>query len=275
MFSRSHIVLASSLLLLIALPVIRADLMCYVCDDCAQLPKDAPLLACNEDFFNTGGSTEASTVTTTTTTEASTTTSQETTVTPAETTTTSTSVKTDPPATESTTTTVETTTTELTTETIPSTQSTQSTEAPIPTPPTAGPVETTTGVPTPPNEDLAALAVALNTTRLVPVEAETTTPSLPLPLAVRQRRSVIDTGYTYHCYSVEVTVNGSMTTDRGCSRVSTFEGVCEQLKIQNNNTEQANCNPCSMNACNGGSTLQKSVLASLLLAFVAFALQRN
>ncbi|XP_016989257.2 threonine-rich protein [Drosophila rhopaloa] len=273
MFSKSHIVLASSLLLLIALPVIRADLMCYVCDDCAQLPKDAPLLACNEDFFNPGGSTEASTVTTTTTTEASTTTSQETTLAPVETTTPSTSAETDPTTTESTSTTVEITTTELTTEATQSTQSTQSTEAPIPTPPTAGPVETTTGVPTPPAEDLAALSVALNTTRLVPVEAETTTPTSSL--AIRQRRSVIDTGFTYHCYSVQVTVNGTMSTDRGCSRVSTMEGVCEQLKIQNNNTELANCNPCSMNACNGSSTLQNSVLATLLLAFVAFALQRN
>ncbi|EDV59342.1 cell wall protein DAN4 [Drosophila erecta] len=268
MFNKGHIVLASSLLLLIALPVIRADLMCYVCDDCAQLPKDAPLLACNEDFFNTGGSTEASTVTTTTTTEAGTTTSQETTTAP-ETTTMLTSAQTDPPSTESTTTTVETTTND------PTTESTQSTEAPIPTPGTAGPVQTTTGVPTPPAEDLAALAAALNTTRLVPVEAEAET-TTPIPsLAIRQRRSVIDTDYTYHCYSVQVLVNGTMSTDRGCSRVSTMEGVCEQLKILNNNTELANCNPCSMNACNGSSALKSSILASLLLAIVAFALQRN
>ncbi|XP_037711223.1 flocculation protein FLO11 [Drosophila subpulchrella] len=270
MFNKSHIVLASSLLLLIALPVIRADLMCYVCDDCAQLPKDAPLLACNEDFFNPGGSTEASTVTTTTTTtEASTTPTEETTAAPVETTTAITSVETDPPTTESSTTSVESTVTSEAT-----TESTQSTEAPIPTPPTVGPVQTTTGVPTPPTEDLAALSVALNTTRLVPVDAdaaaETTTP-IPTPLAIRQRRAVV----TYHCYSVQVTVNGTMTTDRGCSRVTTMEGVCEQLKIQNNNTELANCDPCSMNACNGGSTLQNSVLASLLLALVAFALQRN
>lgn len=260
MFSKSHIVLASSLLLLIALPVIRADLMCYVCDDCAQLPKDAPLLACNKDFFNPGGSTEASTVTTSSTTEASTTVELETTLSSVETTAATTSTEADPPSTEITSTTSE-----------PTTESTQSTEAPIPTPATAGPVQTTTGVPTPPAEDLAALPVALNTTRLVPVDVETTTSSL----AIRQRRAVIDTGYTYHCYSVQVTVNGTMSTDRGCSRVSTFEGVCEQLKMQNNNTELANCNPCSMNACNGSSTLQRSVLASLLLALVAFALQRN
>ncbi|XP_032575297.1 flocculation protein FLO11 [Drosophila sechellia] len=271
MFRQSHIVLASSLLLLIALPVIRADLMCYVCDNCAQLPKDAPLLACNKDFFNPGGSTEASTLTTTTTTEARTTTTQETTSTP-ETTTVITSVQTDPPTTESTTTTVETTTSDPTTE---STQSTESTEAPIPTPATAAPVQTTTGVPTPPAEDLSALSVALNTTRLVPVneDAETTTPLSSL--AIRQRRAVIETEYTYHCYSVQVSVNGTMSTDRGCSRVSTMEGVCEQLKIQNNNTELANCNPCSMNACNGSSALQSSILATLLLAIVAFALQRN
>lgn len=269
MFPKSHIVLASSLLLLIALPVIRADLMCYVCDNCAQLPKDAPLLACNEDFFNPGGSTEASTVTTT---EASTTTTQETTTTPETTTLIVTSVQTDPPATESTTTTVETTTSDPTTE---STQSTESTEAPIPTPGTAGPVETTTGVPTPPAEDLSALSVALNTTRLVPVNKDEGTTTPTSSLAIRQRRAVIDTDYTYHCYSVQVSVNGTMSTDRGCSRVSTMEGVCEQLKIQNKNTELANCNPCSMNACNGSSSLQSSILATLLLAIVAFALQRN
>lgn len=176
--------------------VIRADLMCYVCDDCEQLPKDAPLLACNEEFFNTGGSTEASTVTTTTSTEASTTSmsTEETSTTPEMTTI---SAETSPPTTETTTTTpVETTTPEPTTE---SSQSTESTEAPAPTPPTAGPVQTTTGVPTPPIEDLFRLAAtALNTTRLVPVESST--PSL----AIRQRRAVVDTEFTYHCYSVQV-----------------------------------------------------------------------
>ncbi|KAH8258571.1 hypothetical protein KR038_007735, partial [Drosophila bunnanda] len=250
------------------IPVIRADLMCYVCDDCEQLPKDAPLLACNEEFFNPGGSTEASTVTTTTTTEASTTTiSTEETTTPELTTTTV--AETSPPTTETTTTTpAETTTTEATTESSQSTESTQSTEAPAPTPPTAGPVQTTTGVPTPPAEDLFFVA-AMNATRLVPVE--NSTPSL----AIRQRRAVVDTEFTYHCYSVQVDVNGTMSTDRGCSRVSTYEGVCDLLKIQNNNTELANCNPCSMNACNGGNTVRTSILATLLVAFVAFALQRN
>ncbi|KAH8413399.1 hypothetical protein KR009_010774, partial [Drosophila setifemur] len=253
----------------ILLPVIRADLMCYVCDDCAQLPKDAPLLACNEDFFNPGGSTEASTVTTTTTTEASTTSTLETTTTtPMDTTTVeSSSAETSPATTEvvTSTTTVETTTIEQTTDT------TQSTEAPPPTPPTAGPVQTTAGVPTPPAEDLEALAVALNSTRLLAVNPESSTPSL----AIRQRRAVIETDVTYHCYSVQVSVNGSMTTDRGCSRVSTFQGVCELLKMENSNTELANCNPCSMDACNGSATLQNSIVVSLILALVAFALQRN
>ncbi|XP_022214694.2 LOW QUALITY PROTEIN: flocculation protein FLO11 [Drosophila obscura] len=264
--SRSHIILASSLLLLLTLPAIKADLMCYVCDDCAMLQKDTPLLACNEDFFNQGGSTEASTVTTTTTTEASTTTTEESTT--VESTTTidaqSTTVETSPPPQPTTTTTVETTTTELITE------STASTEAPIPTPPTAGPVETTTGWPTPPAEDLLALA-ARNTTRLVAVETESTTPSL----AIRQRRSMVDTDYTFHCYSVQAKVNGTTVTERGCSRVGTYEAVCDQLKQQNNGTELSNCDPCSMNACNGSSTLQASILGSLLLAIVAAALHRN
>ncbi|XP_020799186.1 cell wall protein DAN4 [Drosophila serrata] len=268
MLTNTHRIMASSLLLLlIGLPVIRADLMCYVCDDCEQLPKDAPLLACNEEFFNPGGSTEASTVTTTTTTEASTTAmSTEETTTPEMTTI---SAETSPQTTETTTTTpVETTTPEPTTESSQSTESTQSTEAPAPTPPTAGPVQTTTGVPTPPAEDLFFVA-AMNATRLVPVESST--PSL----AVRQRRAVVDTEVTYHCYSVQVDVNGTMSTNRGCSRVSTYEGVCDLLKIQNNNTELANCNPCSMNACNGGNAVRTSILATLLVAFVAFALQRN
>ncbi|XP_017155213.1 cell wall protein DAN4 [Drosophila miranda] len=266
--SKSHIFLASSLLLLLALPAINADLMCYVCDDCANLQKDTPLLACNDDFFNQGGSTEASTVTTTTTTEASTTTTQESTTvestTPMETSSQSTTVETSPATTEASTTTVVTTTTELITE------STASTEAPAPTPPTAGPVETTTGWPTPPAEDLLALA-ARNTTRLVAVETESTTPSM----AIRQRRSVVDTEYTFHCYSVQAKVNGTLITDRGCSRVGTYEAVCEQLQRQNNGTELSNCDPCSMNACNGSSTLQASLLGSLMLAIVAAALHRN
>ncbi|SPP79430.1 flocculation protein FLO11 [Drosophila guanche] len=268
MTSRSHIILASSLLLLLTLPAINADLMCYVCDDCAMLQKDTPLLACNDDFFNHGGSTEASTVTTTTTTEASTTTTEESTTVQStstmDTSTQSTTAETTVATTEPTTTTVETTTPELITE------STASTEAPAPTPPTAGPVETTTGWPTPPAEDLLALA-ARNTTRLVPVETESTTPSL----AIRQRRSLVDTEYTFHCYSVQAKVNGTMITDRGCSRVGTYEAVCEQLQRQSNGTELSNCDPCSMNACNGSSALQTSLLGSLLLAIVAAALHRN
>ncbi|EDV31251.1 uncharacterized protein Dana_GF14639 [Drosophila ananassae] len=289
MLGKSQIVLVSSLLLLVTLPVIRADLMCYVCDDCAQLPKDAPLLACNEDFFNSGGSTEASTDTTTTTTEPTTVATEESTTTVVDTTTTATSAET------STSEAVETTSSEITSET---TQSTESTEAPSPTPPTpptAGPVETTPAEPTPPAEDLSN--VALNITRLAPVNPESSTQSLSVEstsasnadsttsrpgdstpavvVASRRRRDAMDAEYTYHCYSVNVAANGSVITNRGCSRVTTFEAVCDQLKMQNNDTELASCDPCSMNACNSSSMLRNSVLATFLLAFVAAALQRN
>ncbi|XP_017097670.2 uncharacterized protein [Drosophila bipectinata] len=289
MLGKSHIILVSSLLVLVTLPVIRADLMCYVCDDCAQLPKDAPLLACNEDFFNSGGSTAASTDTTTTTPEPSTVPVEESTTPVVDTTTTATSAET------TTSEAVETTSSEITSET---TQSPQTTEAPSPTPPTpptAGPVETTPAEPTPPAEDLSN--VALNITRLAPVNPESSTPALSvestsvsnaesttprssdstpaLVVASRRRRDAMDAEYTYHCYSVNVAVNNSVITNRGCSRVTTSEGVCDQLKLQNNNTELATCDPCSMNACNSSSMLRNSVLATFLLAFVAAVLQRN
>ncbi|KAH8269706.1 hypothetical protein KR018_001635, partial [Drosophila ironensis] len=247
-------------------PVIRADLMCYVCDDCAQLPKDARLLACNEDFFNSGGITEASTVTTTTPTEPPTTPEEPTTlITPTEPMTTSVESTTVTTEAATASTTVEPTTNE------PTTLSTQSTEPPAPTPPTAGPVETTSAVPTPPAED-NLFRLTSNSTRLVPVGSESTE-----PIPVRRRRAAIESGgYTYHCYSVQVAVNATTKrTNRGCSRVTVDQGVCELLKTENNNTELATCDPCSMNACNGSSMLQHSVLASLLVALVAFGLQRN
>ncbi|XP_068146271.1 uncharacterized protein [Drosophila tropicalis] len=267
MFNKSYtnIILASSLLLcLITLPVSQADLMCYVCDDCATMPKDAPLLACNEDFFNPGGSTEASTVTTTT--PASTTDAVEST-TPMETspTTIASTIE------ESSTDPASTTTEEVTST---SEQSAESTEAPIPTPNTAGPVETTTGVPTPPQEDLNAVpASAANTTRLVQIGEESS--SNATPLAIRQRRALINTDYSYHCYTVQKSINGSTVTDRGCSRVSTYQSVCGLLMEQNNNTQLSNCDPCSMNACNGSSLLQNSMLVTVLLAAIAALVQAN
>jgi len=155
--------------------------MCYVCDDCQKVNANTPLLACNDGFFNQGGNTEASTVTTTvaTTTEEVTTTSDMTTTSIPET---STTIASDP-------TTVESTTSEETTAGIP--ESTESTESPIPTPATVGPPETTTSVPTPPTVELNR-----EVTHLLPSDTQ---------LPIRQRRSVIETGISYHCYTVQKT----------------------------------------------------------------------
>ncbi|ALC38913.1 CG7778 [Drosophila busckii] len=249
--NNKNMIFSSLCLLLLLTPACLGDLMCYVCDDCPQLTKATPLLACNEDFFNQGGSTEASTVTTTTpmssTTDAATepitdTTQPESTTMP-------------------TTIVVDTTEPEASTSEQPATteQSTTSTEAPMPTPPTAGPVETTTGLPTPPTEEL---------TKLVAV-----TDDAP---AIRQRRALVDTNVTYHCYKTQQEVNGTSLTQRGCSRVTAMQSVCGELQQQNNGTAFASCDPCSMNACNGAnSLLRNSLLATMLLAIVSVVLQSN
>lgn len=159
--------------------------MCYVCDDCTKVDKNTPLLACNEAFFNQGGSTEASTVTTTTTTAPTTlATDFETTSSDNPTT----SIPESSIASETTSATVEDTTL----------GSTENTEAPMPTPATVGPPETTTGVPTPPIEDLAR-----ELTRLSPVD--TSQPEVAAELPIRQRRAVINTDISYHCYTVQKT----------------------------------------------------------------------
>ncbi|KAH8409611.1 hypothetical protein KR222_011165 [Zaprionus bogoriensis] len=230
-----------------------ADLQCYVCDDCAKVSKETPLVQCNEDYFNQGGSTEASTVTTTPATTLSTSPTPEESSSSSTTTTTTTSESTSvetSPTTEPAQTTVTTdpTTTEQTSEI---TETTETTELPMPTPATVGPPESTTLMPTPPSKDT-------------------------VDLAIRQRRSLIDTSVSYHCYSVEKTANNSVSIERGCVRVETQQNACDMIRLQHNGTELQHCDPCSMNACNGAtSMLQSSLWATLLLGLVAAALQRN
>ncbi|EDW64807.1 salivary glue protein Sgs-3 [Drosophila virilis] len=265
----NNLILFSALIWLLVAPACLADLMCYVCDDCEKVTKETPLLACNADFFNQGGSTEASTVTTTSTTTTITTTvfttdeapTSSSEYTPAETTT------------------PDSTTSDLVTSTIAtdstSEMSTESTEAPMPTPATVGPPETTTGMPTPPAEDLLR---QMNTTRLLPSSADANSAAVTTTteLAIRQRRALIDTSVSYHCYTVQKTVNNTMQTVRGCSRVEPEQSVCQELQVQSNETKLAKCDPCSMNACNGAtSTFQSTLLATLLFALVAALLQRN
>ncbi|KAM8717180.1 hypothetical protein ACLKA7_003963 [Drosophila subpalustris] len=252
--TKSHQIFASAFLLLIAAPACFADLMCYVCDDCSKVDKNTPLLACNEGFFNQGGSTEASTVTTTT---APTTLATDFETTSSESPTTS--IPESSFASETTSATVENTPTE----------NTESTEAPIPTPATVGPPETTTGVPTPPNEDLAR-----ELTRLTPVDISQ--PEVAAELPIRQRRAVINTDISYHCYTVQKTVNNTVQTERGCSRVPASQSVCKDLELQNNEVQLSNCDPCSMNACNSAtSVMQSTMLGTFLVILVAALLQRN
>lgn len=252
--------------------------MCYVCDDCDKVTKQTPLLACNEDFFNQGGSTEASTVTTTTMTTPESTETSETT----DASTTSSSTTSSPLTTFSETTLDPTSSDDTTTPqfTELTTNGDETTEAPLPpTPGTVQPPESTTLAPTPPSVD----------------ELQAT--SSPLP-AIRQRRSLIDTGVTYHCYSIQKTgdyspfslsllhskltplpltpslANNTVSTERGCLRVETQQNACDLLKLQHNETELKICDPCSMNACNGATSMLKSSLwATLLLGVVAAALQ--
>ncbi|XP_064537496.1 uncharacterized protein LOC135427813 [Drosophila montana] len=266
----NNLILFSALIWLLVAPACLADLMCYVCDDCEKVTKETPLLACNADFFNQGGSTEASTVTTTSTTPTTVFTTDEAPTSSTETTVTAENTTTDSTTSDPVTSTVS---TDSTSET--NTESTESTEAPMPTPATVGPPETTTGVPTPPAEDLLR---QVNTTRLLPssADADSAAVTTTTELAIRQRRALIDTSVSYHCYTVQKTVNNTVQTVRGCSRVEPEQSVCQELQIQSNETKLANCDPCSMNACNGAtSTFQSTLLATLAFALVAALLQRN
>lgn len=157
--------------------------MCYVCDNCEKVDKNTPLLACNEDFFNHHDTTERPIETTTHSFETSdriteTRSSESSTVTTSE---------------EPSTTAVETTTEPGTTET------TGSTDLPMPTPATVGPPETTTGVPTPPTEN------RLDMVQISTKFSDASEPENSTDLYIRQRRALIDTGISYHCYKVEKT----------------------------------------------------------------------
>ncbi|KAH8377444.1 hypothetical protein KR093_005457 [Drosophila rubida] len=242
-----------------------ADLMCYVCKNCNTVDKNTPLLACNDDFFNHGGSTQASTVTTTMTTPLTTTEVPATTTSDIRTTESETSPPTQPRTTPEETTTTEQLTTEVTTD-----QSTMSTEAPMPTPPTVGPPETTTVMPTPPTED-----VVLGVTKLLAVnDSPRELAQFASELQIRQRRAVIDTSVSFHCYTVKKTVNNTAQTERGCSRVLASQSVCGDLKQQSAPLELSYCDPCSMNACNAAtSMLQTTLFSTLLIVLVAILLQ--
>ncbi|XP_062123216.1 mucin-5AC [Drosophila sulfurigaster albostrigata] len=259
--TKSHLIVASALLLLFAAPACFADLMCYVCDNCQTVDKNTPLLACNEDFFNQGGSTEASTVTTTMSTM--TTTDEPTTIMP--TTETPTTMPSDS------TTVMDTTTTEQPTTDTTAAQTTEKTDAPMPTPATVGPPETTTSVPTPPNEDLLR-----EVTKLVAVNGSPSGLADFTELPIRQRRALIDTNVSFHCYTVKKTVNNTAQTERGCSRVLASQSVCTDLREQSAPLEISYCDPCSMNACNSAtSMMHTTMLSTFLIVLVAVVLQRK
>ncbi|XP_011199021.1 mucin-3A [Bactrocera dorsalis] len=222
-------------------------LMCYVCENCAKITKETPLVACDAEFF------EQSSTTLATTTELSTTITAE-------------------PTTDSTTTTTLGTTLATTTT---GTTAGSTTEA-VPTAPTVGPPVT---VPTPPTVGTVAADFLLTTEVTVSnnsTEAtvgNNTTESTVAYEAPKALQLVGDS-YTYHCFSVQKNVNGSAQMDRGCSRVTTMESVCGQLKAQNNGTEVSKCVPCSNNSCNGSSALGIS-LGVLMFTLIAALLSRQ
>ncbi|EDW04073.1 integumentary mucin C.1 [Drosophila grimshawi] len=230
--------LANAFILLLVLPACLADLKCYVCDNCNEVTKDTPMMLCNADFFNNAGSTEASTSETTTPAATTTAITMSTVTTPSSTSTT------DP--TTTTVVTEETTTEELTTNEI-TTEIAETTVPPPPSAQTIAPVETTTSHPTPADQGSV--------------------------LNARRRRALTETGYTYHCYTVETAENVSK---RGCSRVDSQQAVCTEVEKDGFVPKGSTCVPCSMNACNGAtSVLQSSLLVTILLAVVAAAVQRN
>ncbi|CAD7000332.1 unnamed protein product [Ceratitis capitata] len=218
-------------------------LMCYVCENCAKITKQTPLAACDAEFFDKDSSTTMETTT-------------------------------DPPATSPTTTTEVTTTTTDATTTTTTTVSTQATttgttgttEEPVPTAPTVGPLPTTTAMPTPPNVGTISTDLAIADVREANNNTEDANVSLALPL--------VSEDYTYHCYSVQKDVNGSVSVERGCTRVTTLESVCGHLTALNNGTKLEKCVPCTNSACNGSSALAVSV-ATLAFAMIAVLLSRH
>ncbi|XP_013108827.2 uncharacterized protein LOC106088076 [Stomoxys calcitrans] len=209
--------------------------------------------------------TESSTETLTTTTEVLTTQSTEDTTTVDPTTSTSTTEMSSSTEDDSSPTPVTTSTTENTTATT-TTISTTTEDLP-PSPPTIS----TSSVPTPPTPGAAKPIDDLtNETfkdRSTPKNYVTSS-----EFRVRQLRAVSD--YTYHCYKVLTKVNGTMVTNRGCSRVKTMESVCGQWKEEHPDVELNKCYPCSNSLCNGSIALNVSVSA-LVMTVVAVLLHRQ
>ncbi|XP_054744446.1 uncharacterized protein LOC129248859 [Anastrepha obliqua] len=222
------------------------QLECYVCEDCAKITKETPVEVCDAEFFDKRSTTQEPV--------------------------------TDPMTTTPTTTemTTESTTTELSTTTTTAETTTQvSTTEGVPTAPTVGPLSSTTAVPTPPTVD-AAFALAEEVGKAVNASAgeSTTNATNSASDGIPQALALVAEDYTYHCFSVQTMVNGSVSMDRGCSRVTTMESVCGQLKALNNGTELSKCVPCSNSICNGSSALGVSV-AALLFTLVAALLSRQ
>ncbi|XP_011180287.2 probable serine/threonine-protein kinase DDB_G0275165 [Zeugodacus cucurbitae] len=224
-------------------------LMCYVCENCAKITKQTPLEACDAEFFDKNSTTQDLTTTTTAAAETSTNTAESTTTTIITTTTIATP----------------TTTTVGNTE-VPTTEGT-TTEA-IPTAPTVGPPVT---VPTPPNVGTVADLLVVPEVTISSNDTESTsTVSYEAPKAMQ----LVGDNYTYHCYSVQKKVNGTAQVERGCSRVTTTESVCNELKVLNNGTELSKCVPCTNSRCNGSSALGVS-MAALLFTLIAAVLSRQ
>lgn len=221
-------------------------LMCYVCENCAKITKQTPVEACDAEFFDKSSTTQDLTTTTTAAAETSTTTAESTTTTIITTTTIATP----------------TTTTVGNTE-VPTTEGT-TTEA-IPTAPTVGPPVT---VPTPPN--VGTVADLLEVPKEIIISNQTETNEAPKAMQLVGDNS----NYSYHCYSVQKKVNGTAQVERGCSRVTTPESVCNELKVLNNGTELSKCVPCTNSRCNGSSALGVS-MAALLFTLIAAVLSRQ
>ncbi|XP_067624604.1 uncharacterized protein [Eurosta solidaginis] len=219
------------------------ELKCYVCENCAKITKRTPLEECDAEFFEKGSSTTE-----------------------------------DPDDNDSTTptalptTTTETKTAHTTTDlNIKTTTTIGTTTEAVPTAPTVGPLNTTTAV-TPINVGTIPPSVfelgqmnATNSSTTNPITTSSDAPKA-LPLVAED--------YSYHCYSVQKSVNGSMSIERGCSRVSTMQSVCGQLKAMNMGVQISKCVPCSNSECNGSSALGVS-LAAFLFALIAAALGRH
>ncbi|XP_075152561.1 uncharacterized protein LOC142226428 [Haematobia irritans] len=275
---------------------------------------EMPIETCDESFFDSTTTTTTSTTMTTTTKSTTTTMSSSSTTTPMTTESTSTTVTTteSPSSTESSTETDTTTTTEMitTTEEDSTTESTEDTTitteedststtetAPTPTPtptlsteastttvsttsttvedlppsPPTPPTISTSSVPTPPTPG-AANPIDDLTNETVKERSTSKNYVTSSEFRVRQMRAVSE--YTYHCYKVLANINGTMITNRGCSRVKTMESVCGLWKEQHPEEELNKCYPCSNTKCNGSATLNVSISA-ILMVLIAGLLQRH